>query len=144
MAEQDLKTHPRYVPGFHFFLAGILTVNLIWSIVHLAKAGLSFETAWAVVMAVAFGQFFYYTRLFATRNQDRIIRLEMRLRLRDALPADLQARIGELSTGQLIALRFAGDQELPDLVRRVLAERIGERSSIKAMVRDWQPDFQRV
>jgi len=141
---QDLKSHPRYIPGFHILLAGILTVNLIWSIVHLVKAGLTFETAWAVVMAIAFGQLFFYTRVFATRNQDRIIRLEMRVRLDRVLPDDLRGRTGELTTDQLIALRFAGDAELPGLVRRVLSERIGQRTSIKAMVTDWQPDFQRV
>ncbi|HWZ27732.1 MAG TPA: DUF6526 family protein [Gemmatimonadales bacterium] len=143
-ARQDLKTHPRYIPGFHFLLLGILSVNFIWSVARLFKAGLTFETAWTVVMGFAFLEFFFYMRQFATRNQDRTIRLEMRVRLRDVLPAELKARIGELTTSQLIGLRFASDAELPGLVRRVLEERIGQRTSIKAMVTDWQADFQRV
>jgi hypothetical protein len=141
---QDFKTHPRYIPGFHFLLLGIFSANLIWSVVHLVKAGLTFETGRTVVMAFAFLEVFFYMRQFATRNQDRTIRLEMRLRLRDVLPADLGKRIGELSTSQLIGLRFASDAELPGLVRRVLDERIDQRTPIKQLVTDWQPDFQRV
>lgn len=143
-ASQDLKSHFRYIPGFHMLLFGILAANFIWSVVHLFRAGVTFETARTVVMAFAFLQVFYYMRQFATRNQDRIIRLEMRLRLRDVLPAEMGKRIGELSTSQLIGLRFASDGELPGLVRRVLEERIDERTPIKKLVTDWQPDFQRV
>jgi len=141
---QDFRTHPRYIPGFHFLFSGILAVNFVWAIVHLFRAGLSFDSAWTVVMAFAFLQVFYYMRQFATRNQDRVIRLEMRVRLKELLPSELRGRIGELSTSQLIGLRFASDAELPALVRRVLDERIDERTPIKKLVADWQPDFQRV
>lgn len=141
---QDLKSHPRYIPGFHMLLFGLLAANFVWSIVHLVRAGLTFESARTVVMAFAFLQVFYYLRQFATRNQDRIIRLEMRVRLKEVLPGDLKARLGGLTTDQLIGLRFASDAELPGLVRRVLDERIDERTPIKQLVTDWQPDFQRV
>jgi hypothetical protein len=141
---QNLKNHPRFIPGFHFLLSAILLANFIWSIVHLFKTGLSFDTGRTVIMAFAFMQLFYYTRTFATRNQDRIIRLEMRVRMRDSLPQDLRGRVGELTTEQLIALRFASDAELPGLTKKVLEERVMKRSPIKAMIKDWQGDFQRV
>lgn len=91
---QDLKNHSRYIPGFHLLLAGILAANFIWSIVLLVRTGLTFDTARIVLMAFAFLQLFYYTRRFATRNQDRIIRLEMRVRLREALPPTFGAASG--------------------------------------------------
>lgn len=76
--------------------------------------------------------------------QDRVIRLEMRLRLERVLPADLLPRIPDLSLGQMIALRFASDAELPDLTRKVLAENLQDRTAIKRLVKDWQPDHQRI
>ncbi len=95
-------------------------------------------------MACAFLLLFYYARQFALTVQDRMIRLEMRLRLAKVLPADLAQRIGELTVSQLIGLRFAGDEEIPDLVRKVLTEGIGDRTAIKRMVRNWQGDYLRV
>jgi hypothetical protein len=83
---------------------------------------------------------FLLARLFALTAQDRIIRLEMRLRLRELLPADLTPRIGEFTSGQLVALRFAGDRELPVLARRVLDEHLDDRKAIKQLVTDWQAD----
>jgi len=75
--------------------------------------------------------------------QDRVIRLEMRLRMREILPADLHPRIAEFTPGQLVALRFAGDRELPVLARRVLDERLQDRKAIKQMITDWQADHLR-
>lgn len=83
-------------------------------------------------------------RAYATRLQDRIIRLEMRLRLRDVLPDELQARIPELTLRQLIGLRFASDAELPELTRKVLDEHIEKAEDIKKQVKDWQADTLRV
>jgi hypothetical protein len=81
-----------------------------------------------------------YARTFALTVQDRVIRLEMQLRLQNLLPADLHPRIPEFTTSQLVALRFASDSELPDLARKVLAEKLSERKAIKQLIRDWQPD----
>ena len=72
--------------------------------------------------------------------QDRVIRLEMHLRLQRLLPADLQPSIPSLTAGQLVALRFASDAELPGLVRKVLDDKIGDRKAIKQMIQNWQPD----
>jgi hypothetical protein len=75
--------------------------------------------------------------------QDRVIRLEETLRMRAVLPADLQARIGELTVKQMVALRFAGDGELPDLTRQVLDGKIQDQKAIKKMVRQWRADHLR-
>jgi hypothetical protein len=78
--------------------------------------------------------------MFALAVQDRVIRLEMQLRLQNLLPADLRPRIPEFTVSQLVALRFASDAELPDLARKTLAENLRERKAIKQLIRDWQPD----
>lgn len=145
MAErpQSFENHARFVPLFHFGLFGILVVNLIWSIVSLAR-GATFATAMGVPMAVAFLGLFFYMRSFATTLQDRIIRLEVRLRLERLLPADLRPRISELARDQLVALRFAGDAEMAGLVREVLEQRLARRNEIKRKIRDWQADDLRV
>jgi hypothetical protein len=75
--------------------------------------------------------------------QDRVIRLEMHLRLKQLLPAELQPRIQEFTVGQLVSLRFASDAELPDLARKVLDEKLSDRKTIKKLIRNWQPDFLR-
>ena len=80
----------------------------------------------------------------ALRAQDRIIRLEEHMRLNQLLPADLRARLGELSAGQLIALRFAPDDEVPDLVRRALGGELQRQGDIKRAIRNWRPDYLRV
>jgi hypothetical protein len=139
---QSFKNHAKFVPAFHFFAVPVLAANAVWLTTrvfgHVAwDTVISALTGWALV-TVAF-----LARLFALKVQDRVIRLEMRLRLRDLLPSDLQARIPEFTHAQLVGLRFAGDRELPELARRVLDERLTDRKAIKAMVQDWQADHLR-
>jgi len=140
---QTFENHARYVPLYHFVLFAILVVNLGWAVARLVRHP-SPDAAVALLLAFGLLLLFFYARSFALTVQDRLIRLEMRLRLAKILPADLTPRIGELSVAQLIGLRFAGDAELPELVRRVLSEGITDRTAIKKMVRDWQPDTLRV
>lgn len=139
---QTYTNHRRFVPLYHFALFGILVVNLLWSVLRAVRA-FSFESAWGILMAFAFLAMFFYMRIFALTVQDRVIRLEMRLRLKDVLPGELRDRIAELTPGQLIALRFASDGELPDLVREVLSANIQDRDVIKRKVRNWQADHLR-
>jgi len=136
---QNYANHRRFVPGYHFVLFGVLLVNLLWSAWRAVHA-FSFESAWSVVMALAVLAIYWYMRIFALTVQDRVIRLEMRLRLKELLPAELRGRILELTPSQLIGLRFASDAELPELVREVLTGNIREREEIKRKVRDWQAD----
>ncbi len=147
MAEQNYANHAKYVPGFHFLTLGILTINLIWSLVRLVSGvdGIPFfDRLLNVAVAVALGLMAWYLRTFPLRAQDRIIRLEETLRLERLLPADLRPRIGELRTGQLIALRFASDAELPELTRAVLAGEVTEPGEIKKRVGNWRADHFRM
>jgi len=98
----------------------------------------------ALLMALAFLLLYCYERHFALTVQDRITRLEIRLRLAKVLPGDFAQRVGEFTVSQLIGLRFASDNEFPELVRKVLAERITDRTAMKRMVRAWQGDCLRI
>jgi Family of unknown function (DUF6526) len=143
MAEpmQDLRTHRKLVPGFHFVTFGILAVNFLWSLYRLfTGAAPVFDRVLATLVAFALILLAWYARTFPLAAQDRVIRLEERLRLAELLPADLKPRIGELTRGQLIALRFAGDAEIASLVRKVLDEKITNREDIKKLIKEWRAD----
>jgi hypothetical protein len=139
---QSYANHRKFVPPYHFVLFGIFVINLLWSVVRAVRA-FSFESVWSIFMALALFVLAFYMRIFALTVQDRVIRLEMRLRLKDLLSGELRGRIGELTPGQLIALRFASDAELPDLVREALSNNIQDRDVIKRKIRDWQADHLR-
>ena len=139
---QNLKNHTKFVPAFHFFAVPILVTNFLWS-AYRAMTSPGWAAAFAALVAAALVVTIFLARIFALRVQDRVIRLEMRLRMREVLPADLHPRIGEFTAGQLVALRFAGDRELPVLARRVLDERLRDKKAIKQMITDWQADHLR-
>ena len=136
---QNFENHVKTVPGFQFVVLPILAVNLLWSIYRMVK-WFSLETAIGVALAVALALVALYGRLFALAVQDRVIRLEMALRLEKLLPADLKPRIGELTVNQFVSLRFAGDAELPELMRKVLTEKLDDRKAIKQMIKEWKAD----
>jgi hypothetical protein len=139
---QSFAHHVRLVPPFHFGVLPILAVNLLWCLYQLFQVP-SWPTVLSTLMALAFIGMAIYGRNFALAVQDRLIRLEMRLRLERLLAADLKARIPELSVSQLVGLRFAADDELPALAREVLEQRITDRKEIKRRVKSWQADHQR-
>jgi len=139
---QNFENHGRFVPPFHLLVLPTLLLNVVWSIVHLVRS-FSFGTIVSVLVAIALLVLAFYARIFALTVQDRVIRLEMRLRMQQVLPADLCARIPEFTLDQLVSLRFASDRELPALARKVLDEQLVERKAIKRMIHDWQPDFLR-
>ncbi len=145
MSKQTYATHRKIVPGFHFVTLGILAINLIWSVVRLfSGAGMPLaDRVIAFLTALGLALLAFYARTFALRVQDRVIRLEERLRLAELLPADLRPRIGELRPRQLLGLRFASDEELPELTRKVLDERIASANEIKKLVRSWREDHLR-
>jgi hypothetical protein len=140
---QSFKSHARYVPGFHFGVLAVFVLNLLGATWRLWRSP-GIETSLGVLMALALLGLLFYARTFALTVQNRVIRLEMRLRLREVLPQDLWPRIGELRVGQLIALRFASDEELPELLRQVLAEQLKDQKAIKRRIRNWQADHLRV
>jgi hypothetical protein len=139
---QNFKNHSKFVPAFHFFVVPIFLANIVWSMERLAHA-FSAGTLVSLLVAVALLVLAFSARIMALTVQDRVIRLEMRVRMQQVLPADLRPRIGEFTIGQLVSLRFASDAELPDLSRKVLQDKLTDRKAIKQLVRDWQPDFLR-
>ena len=141
--DQSLKNHARLLPPFHFFVIPVLFINFLNEIRHLYLAP-SRHFAWTLIVAAALLTLGFLSRIMALTVQDRVIRLEMRHRLKDTLPADLRGRIGELTPKQLVALRFASDDELPVLVREVLAGSLTTQKGIKERVKNWQGDHLRV
>ena len=139
---QTYANHRRRPLGY-YVIGLLLTINLAYQLSRLGRWP-SLGTAVDVATAVALVLLCIVTRQLALRVQDRVIRLEERLRLRRLSDADLHARIDFLSTGQLAALRFASDAEAPALTRRVIEENITSRDAIKRLIRDWRPDYRRV
>lgn len=140
--KQNFESHSRFFPLFHFVVAPILLLNIVWSIVRLTRH-VSFDTIVLLLVAIALFLLALTARLMALTVQDRVIRLEMRLRLQQLLQPELRARIPEFTVDQLISLRFASDAELPALAQKVLDEKLTSRKTIKKMVRDWQADLLR-
>jgi hypothetical protein len=140
---QNYANHAKVVPVFHFVGSPLLLVLMGWTTWRFIEAP-SADSAMALILVVVLSLGYFYGRMFAMGVQDRVIRLEERLRMERLLDADLKTRIPEFTTEQLIGLRFASDEELPALARRVLAEGIADRKTIKLAVKSWRPDHQRV
>ena len=139
---QSLKNHARLDPAFHLVLALVLVVNLIYSIVHLVK-DLSFRSSWFVVLSLAVVILYLRVRQYPLKVQDRVIRLEEKLRLRALAAPEWHTHIDRLREDQLIALRFASDQEVVGLAQQTLEENLN-RKQIKERIRDWRADEWRV
>ena len=142
-APQTYATHARFDPPFHFFMVPVAVITVIVAVWALIKGPITFFSIWVVVFTIAAVVAFFKIRLYALKNQDRIIRLEERLRLSSVLPDPLRSRIGELSEAQLIALRFASDSELSGLVEKALAGKLPPADIKKAVV-NWRPDYHRI
>lgn len=142
-APQTLENHSRIVTGFHIVAFSGVVAGVLWTAYLLFRAP-SLATVMGLVQALTIGGLFWYCRIFPLTAQDRVIRLEERLRLTQLLPADLQPRIGELTRGQLVALRFASDGEIAELVRRVLAGELASPPAIKQAIKSWRADYLRV
>ena len=139
---QSAEKHARIIPMYHGVAFILLAINFLWS---LYQAVMHFSWGALVTFGVAFALIvmFFFARLMALTVQDRVIRLEERLRMERLLPADLRARIPEVDIDQIVSLRFASDAELPDLARKVLDEKLTDRKVIKKMIKTWRPDFLR-
>ena len=127
---QTFANHTKLVPLFHYVALPILSINVILAIYRMAM-GFSFETAWGAVVALALILLGFFARVFALGAQDRVIRLEERLRMHGLLPDDLKPSINDFTMNQLAALRFASDDDLPALARQVIDDSIGDRKTIK-------------
>jgi hypothetical protein len=141
--QQNYSNHGKFFPPFHFFAAPILLANLIWSFFRLKPLGYSAYSIFSVFVAAALLVSLFAARIMALKVQDRVIRLEERLRYQRLLPADLQGRADEFTINQFVSLRFASDAELPALARKVLDDKIDDRKTIKQMIKVWRPDYLR-
>jgi hypothetical protein len=131
------------VPLFHYVGSPLLLAILVWTAWRLARAPSADDLLmFLIVFVLALVGFF--ARHFALGVQDRVIRLEERLRMERLFDGALRARIPDLTTEQLIGLRFASDEELPELARRVLDEGIADRRTIKKAIKRWRADLQRI
>lgn len=140
--EQSYKNHIRLFPPYHFFVLPVFLINVIvtgWLLYRTpSRLGV-----WQLVVAAALFMAALTARVMTLAVQDRVIRLEMRLRMRELLPADLQARIPSITRDQCVALRFASDAELPGLVRKIVAGDLKSQADIKKHITHWQGDYLR-
>ena len=143
MAEQNFANHTRFVPLFHFFVLPVLILNFVTQVYLAIKFEFSPARIISILVAAALFLGALYARMFALAVQNRVIRLEERLRYERVLPGELQARCGELTIDQVVSLRFACDAELATLARKVLDEKLTERKAIKQLIKTWRPDYQR-
>ncbi len=139
--EQSLQNHARYEPLYHYVAFPLFAINLGHAIAHLRP--LTEESGVRLGLAVALVLLGWFARAFPLTAQNRIIRLEERLRLRDLAP-ELAAQSARITPGQWTALRFASDDELPELVRQVLDGKLASGADIKKAIRHWRADHLRV
>ena len=128
---------------WHFFALPVLIINVFVVAIDYVRDS-RLINGWAVIVAIALALGILISRSMPLRAQDRIIRLEERARLERVLPSDLRGRVGELSPSQLIAIRFAADDEVPELTRRTLNGELKSQGDIKRAIRNWRADTLRV
>lgn len=139
---QNYQNHAHYIPAFHYVAFPLLAINFIWSAYQL-RYGVTAGSVMGVLLAIALVVLASTVRSMVTRVQDRVIRLEMRIRLKEILPAAMHPEIMRLTPAQLVALRFASDAEMPALCREVLDGKLASRREIKMKVQNWQGDYLR-
>jgi hypothetical protein len=142
---QNFKNHTRLDPPYHFFVAIILLANVIVAIVAAFHTWRHqpYMAIWRVLVALALLMLALKARSYPLAAQDRVIRLEEQLRFAALVPADDLAQTSKLSIGQIVALRFVSDAELPSVVHRALTENLTPKQ-IKETIKDWRPDYTRV
>ena len=139
---QTFENHARVLPAYHYVAFPLFAINFFFTL-YQAVTAFTWGNLAAFSLAVALILLFVVARVMALTVQDRVIRIEEQLRMRTLLPADLQPRISDFTVKQFVALRFASDEELPGLARKVLDEKIQDQKAIKKMVRNWRADYQR-
>jgi len=142
---QSLKNHGRLDPPYHFVLGLILLANLVFAVVHMVRHWQNsyFTGPWIVVLSLAAFIPYFKLRLYPLKVQDRVIRLEERIRLQALAPTAWHAQIFRLTEDQLIGLRFAADEEVVELAKQALEHNLN-RKQIKERIKSWRPDEWRV
>ena len=139
---QTYKTHVRKLPYYYKLVFLAMLANIAWSGYRLL-GGITGDAVMHLLISIVLPFIAVSSRAQTLRVQNRVVRLEMRLRFRELLTRDVAERACALPVGQIAALRFASDEELPGLVDDVLAGRLSEPDAIKQKVRNWQGDFLR-
>lgn len=142
-SSQNFANHVRWFPPYHFVTGPLLFASWLFFLWQL-KHGITAASVIAVVFSTGVLLTYFFSRYMALRVQDRLIRLEERLRMARLLPPAMQGRIDEFSMNQLLALRFASDAELPVLAERVLTAGTEDKTAIKKMITTWRADHRRI
>ncbi len=143
MAEQNYSNHRRWYPLFHFVVIPLLALNFLSHLIRFFMAP-SWALAFWTLLGITLILLALVARLMALKAQDRVIRLEEKLRYREILSAELAERAKGLHAGQMIALRFASDEELPSLIERTLNGEFAKPKEIKQAIKNWRGDHLRV
>jgi Family of unknown function (DUF6526) len=139
---QNFKNHPKLDPLFHLLVLPVALITVLVAAYQITQRQ-TLADAWFFILSVATLLAFLKIRTYSLKVQDRVIRLEETLRMQRVLPEPLKARIGELTEGQLVALRFAPDAELTSLVEQTLNGKLSNKE-IKSKIVNWRPDFFRI
>jgi len=139
---QNFSNHTRNFPLFHFVASPLLAIYLVYTIYVLVRAP-SLASVMGLVFAAGVVAMLFASRLMVLTVQNRVIRLEMTLRLQRVLGQAAANALANLPLGRLIALRFASDAELPELIARVLSQELRTSTQVKQAIREWQPDLLR-
>ncbi len=140
---QTYKNHQRYLWPHHFIVQPILLANFLFQLGDFIEVP-SMDTGWTAIVAFAVFLLSLTARAMALTAQNRVIRLEERIRLARLMPPEEQSRIDEISTRHLVGLRFASDSEVVDLARRCLSGELKSAADVKKSVKNWRPDYLRV
>lgn len=140
---QSYRAHRRFLPPYHFFILPVLSINVFVELARLYKYQTLYHV-WTLTVAIGFFGLALMARAMALTAQTRVIRLEERLRLQSLMPLGEHATIGTLEPGQLVGLRFASDEEAPELARRCAAGDLKSSRDIKRLVKNWRADHLRV
>ena len=139
---QTYATHRRFFPLYHYVALPIFLANVVFAVAHAIRQPSVFN-AWLVMLAIGLVSALIAVRASTLIVQNRLIALEMRLRLASSLVPELRSRIPELHLRHLIGLRFAGDAELPGLVERCLRGELTTTDAVKREIREWRADYLR-
>ena len=142
-SDQNFKNHAKVVPAYHYWMTPMLVLPSLY-LGYRVVVDFSFADLVTFIFSVGVVFAAFFARWFALGVQDRVIRLEEQLRMEKLLPEELKQRIPEVTTEQMIALRFASDEELTGLVFTALSEGISDRKTLKQAIKNWRADNQRI
>jgi hypothetical protein len=143
MDPQNFANHTRWHPTFHFFILPVMLINFFWAVAMFVKAP-GWNSGWWIVVSLALLILTTFVRTYSLKVQDRLIRLEEKLRYQQVLSPDLAQQTSTLTAAQTVALRFAADEELEKLVSSVLSGKFVKTKDIKRAIKQWRADNFRV